>query len=274
MSVTWSLDERYRDLSGGQNSRSIGFVLQCTVTAPDTTQSDNDALDYLEANTDLTYDGMERESIEIEEVDYNEGFYFAKVNYSRERKKLLSTAETEYNFDISTTNQHIIQSFDTVGEYTLSGTAEELNGMIAVDADNVPQGVDVIVPVSTFNVRIVLANATVTSAYQKIVRELVGKTNNATFYSHAAGEVLFVGCTGTKRSGTDWELNYRFQTSPNRTGLTVGGITGIAVKGWEVLWVRYRPDKSNRNRFIQKPVQVNVEKVYESGDFSTLGIGT
>lgn len=265
-----TIEQRYRDLSGGQNSRSIGYIVRGAT-------DDIDALDTMETDAPLTYDGMARDGIEIEEVAYNNGawVYFTRANYSRVKRQVLQAGESEYNFSIGTQTRHVVQSYETVAKYVpLGATEENFAKAIAVDSDNVPQGVDILAPISTFEVRIVLANATVSSAYQKTVRDLVGKTNNATFYSHAAGEVLFMGCAGSKRSGEDWELSYQFQTSPNQTGLTIGDITGIDVKGWEVIWVRYKTDVSDANRFIQVPTQVNVERVYESGNFATLGIGT
>ena len=65
------------------------------------------------------------------------------------------------------------------------------------------------------------------------------------------------------------------RASPNRTGITVGDITGIAKKGWEYLWVRYEDaEDSTAKTLVKRPVAAYVEKVYESGDFAALGIGT
>ena len=91
----------------------------------------------------------------------------------------------------------------------------------------------------------------------------------------AAGECLFLGASGSKRGEEDWEITFRFAASPNRTGITVGDITGIAKKGWEYLWVRYADaEDAAAKALVKKPVAVYVEKVYEDGDFSGLGIGT
>ena len=99
---------------------------------------------------------------------------------------------------------------------------------------------------------------------------------SASFKGMAAGECLFLGAAGSQRgSGEDWEINFRFAGSPNRTGITIGTITGIAKKGWEYLWVEYEAEEdSSANRIVKRPVAAHVEKVYEEGDFSILEIGT
>jgi hypothetical protein len=43
--------------------------------------------------------------------------------------------------------------------------------------------------------------------------------------------------------------------------------------GWEYLWVSFLADTSE-NHLIRTPTSVQIERVYLSGDFSKLGIGT
>src|SRR5690606_20953075 len=63
--------------------------------------------------------------------------------------------------------------------------------------------------------------------------------------------------------------------SPNRTGISVGPISGISKKGWEYLWVRYADaEDTGSNTLVKQPVAAYVEKVYEDGNFAALGIGT
>jgi hypothetical protein len=53
----------------------------------------------------------------------------------------------------------------------------------------------------------------------------------------------------------------------------VGSITGIAKSGWDYLWVRYA-DAEDQKVLVKQPIAVYVERVYESGNFAGLGIGT
>jgi len=67
----------------------------------------------------------------------------------------------------------------------------------------------------------------------------------------------------------------RFAASPNKTGLTIGDIVNINKKGWAYRWVRDADAADAAAKaIVKKPIAVYVEKVYEEGDFSTLGIGT
>jgi len=137
------------------------------------------------------------------------------------------------------------------------------------------EGVDITVPVYSFSETHYLADAVVTPTYRGTLFSLTGKVNNAGFKGLAAGECLFLGAAGSKRGADDWEITFRFAASPNRTGITVGTITGISKKGWEYMWVRYADAEDVAARaIVKKPVAAYIEKVYEEGDLSTLGIGT
>ena len=195
-----------------------------------------------------------------------------KVKYVPPTSPQASTADpATFNFDTGGGTQHIIASKSTVGAYG-TGTATTDNGnLIGVTKDNV-EGVDVTVPVYSFSETHYFDNSVVTDAYKGKLFTLTGKTNNATFKGCAAGECLFLGASGSKRSGEKWEINFKFAASPNKTGLSVGSIGGISKKGWEYLWVRYSPTVVNK-MMGQKPVAVYVEKVYDEGNFADLGIG-
>ena len=56
--------------------------------------------------------------------------------------------------------------------------------------------------------------------------------------------------------------------------LHVGDIVVASKKGWEYLWVRYEDAEDDAaNVLVKKPTAAYVEKVYEDGDFSVLGLG-
>ncbi|MBI1372485.1 MAG: hypothetical protein GC159_06960 [Phycisphaera sp.] len=135
---------------------------------------------------------------------------------------------------------------------------------------------DITIPVYTFSETHYLSAGTVTNAYKGTLFNLTGKVNSGGFKGLAAGECLFLGAAGSQRGvGEDWEITFRFAGSPNKTGLTVGDIAGISKKGWEYLWVRYQDTEDNNAKMlIKKPIAAYVEKVYDEGNFASLGIGT
>ncbi len=238
------------------------------------TDDDVEARAALEAASPALYDPwgsgllfLPRESITIEPV--GEMLWEGIVRYSA----VPQTNESVFAFDTGGGTQHITHSLQTVGAYAPQGqTPPDFKGAIGVTPDGV-EGVDITVPVYNFSETHYLPDATVTQAYRLTVFSLTGRVNNASFRGFAAGEVLFLGASGTKRGGGDWEITFRFAASRNRTNLSIGDITGISKKGWEYLWVRYADaEDANAKALIKKPVAVYVEKVYEEGDFGLLGI--
>jgi hypothetical protein len=157
-----------------------------------------------------------------------------------------------------------------VGKYGPKAS-DLLGGAIGFDGEHV-QGVDITIPVFNFTETHFLPNSVVNSSYKANIFNMTGKVNSGGFRGFAAGEVLFLGASGSRRGEEDWEITFRFAASPNAVGLEIGDISGIDKKGWEYLWVRYQ-DAEDQNVLVKQPVAVYVEQVYEDGDFSLLGIG-
>lgn len=129
------------------------------------------------------------------------------------------------------------------------------------------------VPVYNFSETHYIDTLLVTAAYKATLFYLTGTVNNGPFRGFAAGEVSFLGASGSKRGQDDWEISYRFAASPNVLGLVVGDITGIAKRGWEYLWVRYQDVEDTAAKvLVKRPVAVYVEQVYPYGNFAGLGI--
>jgi len=194
------------------------------------------------------------------------------------------------SFDTSGGSQHITQAaggtVTTSGGTTVtqgserrypSGTAPSMNNAIGVDGSSV-NGVDIVVPALTWTETYDVPHQYVTANYIKSIAALTGTVNNGAFRTFAAGEVLFMGCSGSQewddqRGNGPWTLSYKFVASPNVTEQTIGDITGIVKNGHEYLWVRYE-DAVSTNDLVKKPKYVYVNKVYRDGNFSGLGIGT
>ena len=185
-----------------------------------------------------------------------------------------SIPDSRFAFDTAGGTQHITQSLENVGRYAPPGkTAPDEKGAIGFDGKNVA-GVDIHVPVFQFSETHYFRDATVTNAFKRAIMVATSHVNSGTFRGHAAGEVLFLGASG-QRQGDDtddlWEISYRFMGQENKTGLSVGDITGIAKKGWQYLWIKYA-ESTDESQLIKPPVAAYVERVYYSADFSTLGI--
>lgn len=196
------------------------------------------------------------------------------------------------SFDTTGGTQHITQALEnvtvltsktgsttitTAGETKFPSSAPSMNGAIGVDDSSV-NGVDVVVPALSWTETYDVPHSYITAAYIKGVAGLTGSVNKNGFRTFAAGEVLFMGCSGQQewdeqRGNGPWTLSFKFVASPNVTNQKIGDITGVNKGGHEYLWVRYE-DAVSSNQLVKKPKAVYVNKVYREGDFSGLGIGS
>jgi len=177
------------------------------------------------------------------------------------------------SFDTTGGTQHMTQAY---AETKFGTNAPDQRKAIGVDSNGV-NGVDVVVPQLQWQESYDVPNTYVTDAYIRGVSGVTGTTNNASFRGFEAGEVLFVGCSGSQewddqKGRGPWSLSFRFVASKNVTGETIGDISGVSKKGHEYLWVRYE-DAVDSNVLLKKPKAVYVNKVYRESAFSALGIG-
>ena len=146
-----------------------------------------------------------------------------------------------------------------------------------MDNEGNVNGVDVTMPVLNFTETHTLSGSRVSTSYKKTLASLTGTVNRSGFRGFSAGEVLFLGASGTKRSkksSAPWEITYRFAVSTNKAGFKVGDIQVTRKYGWDYLWVRYADKVAEGGKnVVKKPVGVYVEMVYPEGDFGNLGIG-
>jgi hypothetical protein len=177
------------------------------------------------------------------------------------------------SFDTTGGTQHITQAFS---ETKYGANAPDQQKAVGVD-ENAVNGVDIVVPQLQWTETYEVPNAYVTDGYIRGVSGVTGCTNISEFRGFEAGEVLFLGCTGSQewddqKGRGPWSLSFRFIASRNKTNQTIGSVTGITKKGHEYLWVRYE-SASESNLLIKKPKAVYVNQVYSEASFSILGIG-
>jgi hypothetical protein len=247
------------------------------------TESDLDVRALVEATIPAIFRGMVFQNYHIDHK--GGGVWDVSVRYGREEPLAGEpppgggepvTPETplgpSYTFETSGGTQHVTQSLQTVAKHTKPGkVAPDLKGAVGFNNDSV-EGTDITVPVFRFSEAYSIPVALVTHGYKLTVFSLTGKVNNAPFKGFAAGEVLFLGASGSRRGLEKWEITYQFAASPNAVNLQVGDIQNINKKGWEYLWVRYG-DVEDQKVLVKQPESVYIERVYEPGNFALLGIG-
>lgn len=178
----------------------------------------------------------------------------------------------EYEFEIGGQSVTLTHSINTT-PYTGGGrTAPDFNGGINVSADGKIQGIQVERALSQFAITKHWETSLLTEAYQLTLEGLASRVNNATFRGRAAGSVRFLGARG-RINGEVTPITYRFEHSPNETNVTVGDITVAVRNGFQYLDVyRRKVSDSGAKKIVELPHSVFVHDVFESGDFSQLGL--
>lgn len=231
------------------------------------------------AYSSVMYDGLFRSKLEL--ADAGVGIWYVTVTYGP--KKQPEEGDISWAFDTTGGTKHITESLETISVY--KGPQEKAKiphgKAIGVTDDGDVEGTDIIDKSFKWTENHQLLLASYSWSYSDIVGDLTGTVNDATFRGKPAKTVLFEGAQGT-RSTKDPDLldmTYHFSYSRSATNLTIGEgqwqITGIVKKGWHYLWTRFRTaEGAPAKTTTQVPRQVSVEKVYDEGDFSLLGIGT
>lgn len=233
------------------------------------------AVDKVKATSPAEFEGLYRNDISVspmfvDTVNETKIKWRVTVQYSPRDISAKETGDSTFQFDTTGGTQHVDVGIKTVS--TLGDFEPEMRG-INDDGKSVA-GVDITSPQYRWSETHYIARSKITLAYTVKLFWMTGRVNNASFKGFAAGEVLFLGANGAKRGNGDWEITFSFAGSPNRKGIVIEGLDGsIDKKGWDYLWVRYQKADGDKGMYM-KPVQANVEQVYETYDFSILGIGT
>lgn len=166
------------------------------------------------------------------------------------------------------------------GQWTLWDGADKLGGgsgspnyrqAIGVTQDRV-EGTDIYYPHFEFGINVQVFPFTLPA--MRTIAALCGKTNNAPFRNFQTGQVLYLGATGQCNPDLVWSISHKFAVGENLVAVPVSPPEIIVpTKGaWEYLWCVYA-SKVSVNKVVQVPVGAYVEQVYDSADFSLLGLG-
>jgi len=182
------------------------------------------------------------------------------------------TGESEFAFTLQT---QTVKRTHAINQTKYGDDAPDHGDAINVDSDGRVQGVEIAVPVGTYQETHYLDASTITLFWFDRVSDIVGTTNDSTFRGIAAGRLLLTGVSGTKRNRGDWQVAFDWQLGKNETGLTVAGISGVNKNAHDYVWVSWEVDEdATANRFKATANGVYVSQVYDSSNYAGLGIGT
>lgn len=183
--------------------------------------------------------------------------------------------EFKFSFDTSGGKQKITQAKQHIASYP-SGTAGDHKGAIGVGPHGV-EGCEIVVPrfswTETWNLPIVDYGW----PYSQVLKAITGRVNASAFRGFPAGQVLFHGGKGSasNKDPSLIEIAFTFEQSDDVTAVTIGDISGVSKAGWQYLWVHYQEtDDQTAKKYVQRPDEVHVERVYDTANFALLGIGT
>lgn len=229
------------------------------------------------------------------DVDYlGDGAWRVTVRYEKQgadNDSQQTPLKRSRSFDTTGGTRHQTQIMGALGDVQkFTPVGGQVDGAwedhaIGWDGEKV-NGVDIVEPSLTWSESYDVPSSYVTDAYIKRLAAFTGTTNSSTFRSFAAGEVLFLGASGshdwdTVAGDSPWRLQYKFEARPNmgNTGdaippgkSIVGGIP-VVKKGHEYLWVRYAKTVKD-GKLLPSAEAVFVGKVYRESNFALLGIGT
>lgn len=180
------------------------------------------------------------------------------------------------SFDTTGKTAHIDQSRETVLTLTNEAVvgerpAPDFQGCIGVDKDNIA-GVDIVVPSFKFSLQRQFKPSAITPAYIQTLRKITGTVNSGMFQGLAAGEVLFLGASGSIRTGDNFSITYSFVVEESMSDETIGPFT-VNKEGHDYLWIRYEDvDDEEAKALAKRPAYGFVERVYKRTDFSELNI--
>lgn len=211
---------------------------------------------------------IERIAEEIWKVPFE---YGSAQSAQQNENEFASEGAFNQQFEIGGQTARVTHSKATIASYVPDGeTATDFGGGINA-TDSGVDGIDIPIPSFGFS-ETRNFQASQLPALRAALFGLCCKTNSAPFLGFAAGEVLYLAASGgLKGSNTFGEVTHKFIASPNVTGLSIGGITGINKKGHEYLWVRSKEELDVSSNAIRlKPVQVNVERVFDAADLNNI----
>lgn len=229
--------------------------------------------------TSTVYGTLYRGDIRLSQFDYNS--WDVDIPYTAIKR---AVGEWTFSFDTTGGTVHISNSKETIRKYRRSGTTGTIpttGGAIDVQPDEV-KGADIVIPTMKINVSYKHPSGVVTPAYARYIHSITGLVNSTPFLGWPAGEILFLGGSGSDGTNTDATVEYQFAASQGTTSLNIGGLSwlneasaasNIVKEGWNLVWISYE-SSVDANNPVHKPKYVYIERVYDTIDLATaLGFG-
>lgn len=270
-----TVEEKHRGISGDAFNRTKEYVV--IGTDADAEMDEDAAIREVVSFTPDEYFGLARQNAQINDFILTPSQTIAIISMQWGEVDgsggggivPLPTIEAAYEFAYQAPSAHIFHALDT---RTYGTNAPDFGDKINVTPDGEHLGLDLPAGNTTNNWRVTVPNGYVTSAYEAMVEGMMGKTNAQEFKGRPAGTMRFVQVQSSVVAGGSMSISWGFQYSPNRTGLTISGISSVDIGGHELWWTLDKKELDLTNgKIVIKPRAVYVHQVVESADFNALG---
>ena len=207
-----------------------------------------------------------RQDIQLEPAGYD--VYYATIPYAQQKKE---NGSFHLTFDTTGGTLNLKASKQTVASYPEG--APNHGGAIGVKSNKEVEGADIVIPALKISVHFKHPAGIISIPRIKQLARWTGNVNSDTFLTFAAGEILFLGCSGSEGTDSPTEIGYQFACSENLQNTVIGGITVAQKDGWDVAWIQFKDDV-DAGKPIKPPAFIHVERVYERITLATaLGFG-
>lgn len=215
------------------------------------------AMSYVNSVIPIFYEGAWIQDIQVK--PQGPSFFYVTIPYGP-----LPKWPGSISIESRTTggNVHIASSRGMVAKY---GTGAPDTVIIGQDGG----GADIVVPVQMRSYTFNFAQGIVSELLMDYWEDLTGIVNSAGWHNRPAGEVLFLGynCKTTISADSNSSVTFDFAMSRNKTGQTIGSITGIAKDGQDLIDIHTKTVVVS-GQDVQKEKYVYIQRVYERLNFA------
>lgn len=203
-----------------------------------------------------------RQNVQVEPDGW--GQYIVTVPYGPRKR---NTGDYTWSFDTGGATVKIKAAKEHIASYPDDGDWHK--GAIGVKGDGEVEGVDIVIPALALTVTFNHPSGIVTLDYAKQLAAATGTTNSASFLGFDAGELLFLGASGSDGSEAAASVAFKLAASQNVTDLSFGDITSIVKQGHHVAWVEFE-DGVDTGEAVRPPKRVHIERVYGESNFASV----
>jgi len=217
---------------------------------------------YLYNNVPVFFAGAWLEDIQISPK--GNGLFYVTCPYGPLPRFPGNGVDFRLNFRTTGGTVHISTSRKMVAKYdTGSPTAPDT---VIIGQDGA--GAEITVPAQMRSYAFTYSAGVVTEAAMDYWEDITGSVNSVTWHLRPPGEVLFLGAEGdtTEKADSSSSVTFHFAMSRNKTGLTIGSITGIDKQGHDLIDIHTKTAVIS-SQDVQEAKFIYIQRPYERMNF-------